>query len=326
MKYPQMAKKTLKLHDSTIRSAKPGHKPYKLADGQSLYLLVNPNGSRYWRQKYRLAGKEKLLALGVYPTVGLADARKAANKAREYLKADRDPAQHRKEIRRIAGTARRLTLPHSQSQKRQPRQIELLSTDSGYVVLPGKPIPASMKAELRALLPYPTDEQFDAFFSTVRNHADAYRTHRATHTQIATRQQQLRYFKTIEITIAQFNGLAEKLSILLDQAPFELKRKATDANISVQTLKDQLCAIPLLINDLEPSKSKFRAEAPHLARMLASAYEKHLGVKPVVRAFREKDDVPARQETAVSFTSVFALLSDLALDTAYRVAKSTMPA
>ncbi|GAB3411479.1 hypothetical protein GCM10027361_21020 [Erwinia aphidicola] len=45
-------------------------------DGGGLYLLVNPNGAKYWRQKYRAAGKEKLLAIGIYPEVTLADARK----------------------------------------------------------------------------------------------------------------------------------------------------------------------------------------------------------------------------------------------------------
>lgn len=61
-RYPQM-----KLNARQVGTAKPEEKPYKLADGGGLYLLVNPNGSRYWRLKYRVAGKEKLLALGVYP-------------------------------------------------------------------------------------------------------------------------------------------------------------------------------------------------------------------------------------------------------------------
>lgn len=54
----------MKLNARQVGTAKPKEKPYKLADGGGLYLLVNPNGSRYWRLKYRVAGKEKLLALG----------------------------------------------------------------------------------------------------------------------------------------------------------------------------------------------------------------------------------------------------------------------
>ena len=63
------------LSDAKIRHAKRAAKPYKLHDGAGLFLLVHPNGSRYWRLKYRLLGKEKVFALGVYPDVALAEAR-----------------------------------------------------------------------------------------------------------------------------------------------------------------------------------------------------------------------------------------------------------
>ena len=70
------------LTDVKIRSAKAEIKPYKLADANGLFLLVNANGSKLWRWKYRLEGKENLLALGRYPDVGLAEARKARDAAR----------------------------------------------------------------------------------------------------------------------------------------------------------------------------------------------------------------------------------------------------
>lgn len=54
----------VKLNARQVDTAKPKDKPYKLADGGGLYLLIKPNGARYWRLKYRVAGKEKLLALG----------------------------------------------------------------------------------------------------------------------------------------------------------------------------------------------------------------------------------------------------------------------
>ena len=66
------------LSDATVRQAKPREKPYRLTDGRGLYFEVAPNGSRYWRMKYRFGGKEKRLALGVYPVVTLARARDAA--------------------------------------------------------------------------------------------------------------------------------------------------------------------------------------------------------------------------------------------------------
>jgi integrase len=74
-----------------IKSAKPSERPYKLADGAGMYLLVHPTGSKYWRLKYRLAGKEKVLALGVYPEVSLAEARIRRDDARLLIREGRDP-------------------------------------------------------------------------------------------------------------------------------------------------------------------------------------------------------------------------------------------
>lgn len=75
---------------------KPGKKPEKLFDGGGLYLLLNPNGSRWWRLKYRFGGKEKLLSLGVFPDVGLAAARDRRDEARRLLAAGIDPGTKRK--------------------------------------------------------------------------------------------------------------------------------------------------------------------------------------------------------------------------------------
>jgi hypothetical protein len=59
------------LSDTSIRAAKPKDKPYKMADAGGLFLLVNPTGSKLWRLKYRIDGREKLLAIGAYPAVTL---------------------------------------------------------------------------------------------------------------------------------------------------------------------------------------------------------------------------------------------------------------
>ena len=55
------------LSELAARKAKPRQKPYKLTDGGGLFLLVQPNGSKLWRHKYRFEGKEKLLSFGPYP-------------------------------------------------------------------------------------------------------------------------------------------------------------------------------------------------------------------------------------------------------------------
>lgn len=90
------------LTDISIRNAKTGDKPQKLFDGGGLFLLVTPAGQRYWRFKYRIAGKEKLLALGVYPDVSLQAARKKRDDAREKLAAGIDPGEAKKADKRAA--------------------------------------------------------------------------------------------------------------------------------------------------------------------------------------------------------------------------------
>lgn len=90
------------LTDTTIRNTKPAAKPIKLFDGGGLFLLVTPAGQRYWRLKYRAAGKEKLLALGVYPDVTLAAARRKRDEAREKMAAGIDPGEAKKAEKRSA--------------------------------------------------------------------------------------------------------------------------------------------------------------------------------------------------------------------------------
>jgi integrase len=86
----------MELTDTAIRRSRPTEKPYKLADGKGLYLLVNPSGSKLWRWKYRHAGKEKLMPFGAYPDVSLADARVRHAEARRLLAAGSDPMVQRK--------------------------------------------------------------------------------------------------------------------------------------------------------------------------------------------------------------------------------------
>lgn len=92
----------MKLNDRACKSAEVREKPYKLADGGGLYLEVMPTGSKCWRLKYRFNGKEKRLALGVYPVVTLADAREGREQAKKLLARNIDPSDARRDGRREA--------------------------------------------------------------------------------------------------------------------------------------------------------------------------------------------------------------------------------
>jgi integrase len=93
------------LTDTSIRKVKSGPKPRKLSDGGGMYLLVMPDGGRYWRMDYRFAGKRRTLALGVYPIISLSEARSRRDKARELLAKEIDPNAAKKQRRRAARIA-----------------------------------------------------------------------------------------------------------------------------------------------------------------------------------------------------------------------------
>jgi integrase len=83
------------LTDTAIRNVKSRNKPRKLFDERGLYLLVTPDGGKWWRFKYRFGGKEKLLSLGVYPDVGLKQAREKRDEGRKLVAANVDPSAER---------------------------------------------------------------------------------------------------------------------------------------------------------------------------------------------------------------------------------------
>jgi hypothetical protein len=90
------------LTDVAIRNAKPRDKPYKVGDTLGLFLLVQPSGGKLWRVKYRIDGKEKKLAIGIYPQVGLAEARRSKSMGCQHSHTQRIPAVAAQGINRQA--------------------------------------------------------------------------------------------------------------------------------------------------------------------------------------------------------------------------------
>ncbi|MGN6580322.1 MAG: tyrosine-type recombinase/integrase [Bordetella sp.] len=84
------------LTDLSVRTAKAGEALYKLSDGRGLQLHITTTGSKLWRWAYRFDGKQKLMALGIYPDISLAQARQMADEARKLLATGTDPMAQRK--------------------------------------------------------------------------------------------------------------------------------------------------------------------------------------------------------------------------------------
>lgn len=90
------------LSDKTIKHANPKTRPYKLSDGDGLYILVQPSGSKLWRMKYYFAGKENVLCIGKYPLVSLAEARDQRYKTKKLLLENIDPNGQKREEKAAA--------------------------------------------------------------------------------------------------------------------------------------------------------------------------------------------------------------------------------
>ena len=94
------------LTNTAVRNAKPGAKPTKLFDARGLFLMVTPAGGKWWRLRYRYDDKEKLLSLGVYPDVGLKEARERLDQLRKQIANGIDPSEYVKTERAVRRAAK----------------------------------------------------------------------------------------------------------------------------------------------------------------------------------------------------------------------------
>ena len=86
----------MSLTEKQLKNAKPKETKYKLTDEKGLFVLILPNGAKYYRFKYYFAGKQKELAIGVYPDMPLTEARDARDEARKLVRDGKDPAEIKK--------------------------------------------------------------------------------------------------------------------------------------------------------------------------------------------------------------------------------------
>lgn len=157
-----MPKKIPPLSDVQINKAKAKGKDYKLSDGGGLFLLITPSGGKLWRFQYRFNGKQKLLALGQYPAVSLADARQRREDARKLLANGQDPSAVKKAVQQAAAVSAASTfevVAGEWFQKRKPEWVESHAVSvkgrlDNYILpaFGSKPIAEVTAADVRTML------------------------------------------------------------------------------------------------------------------------------------------------------------------------------
>lgn len=149
------------LTDMKCRNARAAPKLRKLSDGGGLQLWVQPSGGRLWRLAYRFAGKQKLLAFGVYPAVSLAEARQARDEAKRLLAAGVDPAQAKKEAKayrqEVENTFRTVAEDYVSKLKREGRAERTITKNEwllsfAYPTMGDRPIRAIGAPEILKVL------------------------------------------------------------------------------------------------------------------------------------------------------------------------------
>jgi integrase len=122
------------LTDTAIRNAKPCKKIVKLSDGGGLYLLIQPHGTKLWRMGYRICGKQKTLAFGIYPTVSLAEARHRRDAAKKYLADGVDPSVQRKLDKRARVITFRLVAEELLAKMRREERSQATLTKTRWLL------------------------------------------------------------------------------------------------------------------------------------------------------------------------------------------------
>ncbi|WP_236648680.1 integrase arm-type DNA-binding domain-containing protein [Spirosoma sp. 209] len=117
----------------TCQTAKPKTKPYKLADGEGLYLEISPKGTKFWRLKYRLHGKEKRVSLGAYPAVSIADARKVKDEMKQDIKIGLDPVLKRQQAAQLQALAQQVNF-RSMAMEWHGRQMPLWKPKHAQII------------------------------------------------------------------------------------------------------------------------------------------------------------------------------------------------
>ena len=167
-----------------------------------------------------------------------------------------------------------------------------MDTDQGFVADYMVGLSEEKIKRLKIMLFEFDDESVDKFIDSIRDSLSFLKSHLMARVDIPDAKEQLRFAKKLETKIKKLQKLSTELSELLDEAPFELRQKATSAGSSLSTLQIDLFNVNSAINDLSPKKSKYRPEIKAAVYDIGKSFLACLGVEPKIRSWRIHEEVP----------------------------------
>lgn len=204
---------------------------------------------------------------------------------------------------------------------RAEKKVESRKSDLGFTIKYDPHLPPGVTSEVRALLPEPDQAAFDHFIDRIRHPVCAHRAQRQARAQTPTSKDQTRYLTKLESKLKRLSTLVEDTSMLLEEAPFDLRRAATAAKCPIQEVQSRLVGLIQVLNEIGPAKSRRRPETRVAIQQIATAFREAFGVEPHVRAIRTEDEIRIDAPTEDRFVPVVSLLLSLSRDYIYRMAK-----
>jgi len=200
-----------------------------------------------------------------------------------------------------------------------------MNTDDGFVVDYCEVLTPKRQTNIRALLVGVERSRVNQFIDAVQYPVSAYYANLKAHNTIPDAKDQERYLAKLENKSDKLLKLITEVSELINDAPFRLRRCSAEAGAQIDVVAINLIAMMQAINDISPSKSKYRPEVTTAVIQIATIFHETLHTEPVVRAFREKSDVPVDATVGEMFVPIVAELLSLSVDSAYRIAKKNLP-
>ena len=200
-----------------------------------------------------------------------------------------------------------------------------MNTDDGLIMEYRDVMAPEKIAEVKSLLGPVGDEAFNKFIERVRYPVSAYFAHLRSHSTIPDAKDQKRSLKKLESKIKRLNKVCSEVAEELDKSPFELRQKCAEAKVPIHGVQNALITMMTILNDILPSKSKYRPETYAAIEQIAKVFESELRATPKLKTYQNDGPIPVGTPLEERFVPILAKLLAITRITAYRLSQKILP-